>query len=183
MAQRWGINIYVVWKTTRVSFSVCRAFFSYNPYLRDKSRSFLLTARYFVKNDHKLFVLKMAEGWGINIYFVWNTTIVPSSVCRAFLVIMYICVTNHVPFLLTVRYFVKNAYIRNFFLKMAECWGMNIYVVWKTTIISLSVCRAFFSDNPYLHDKSRSSLSVQGKFLSRNHDISNFFSKWRNTGV
>ena len=117
MAECWGINIYVVWKTTIVSLSVCRAFFSYNPYLRDKWRSFLLTGRYFVKNDHKLFVLKMAEGWGINIYFVRKTTIVPLSVCRSLLVTMCICVTNQVLFLLTGRYFVKNACICNFFSK------------------------------------------------------------------
>ena len=84
MAERWGINIYVVGKTTIVSLSVCRAFFSYNPYLRDKSRSFLLTGRYFVKNDHKLFVLKMAEGWGINISFIWKTTIVHLNMSRFF---------------------------------------------------------------------------------------------------
>ena len=177
MAERWSINIYFVWKTTIVPLSVCRAFFSYNPYLRDKSHSFLLTGRYFVKNayisifsqkgrrlEYKLlcrikdhyshlefmasffscnlylrqkshsslsqqgkfrskihdksnFFSKRRNGWGINIYFVWNTTIVPLSVCRAFLFTMCICVTNHVPFLLTGRYFVKNAYICNFFSK------------------------------------------------------------------
>ena len=98
----------------------------------------------------------MAEIWGINIYFVWNITIAPLSVCRDFLVIMCICVTNHVPFLLTVRYFVKNAYIMQFFLKMAERWGINIYVAWNTTIVPLSLCRTFFIYNPYLRDKSRS---------------------------
>ena len=57
------------------------SFFIRNVYLRDESRSFLLTGRYFVKNDHISNVFsKMAEGWGINIYFVWKTTIVHLSV-------------------------------------------------------------------------------------------------------
>ena len=35
---------------------------------------------------------------------------------------------------------------------------------------------SFFSYNVYLRNKSRSSLAQQGEFLSRNPDISNFFS-------
>ena len=122
----WDININVVWKTTIVSLSVCRAFFSYNLYLRDKSRSFFAQRTIFCKKcGHKQFFLKTVDIWDINI----------------------------------------NACIR------------------KTTIVSLSVCRAFFSYNVYLRDKSRSSLAQQDEFLSRNPDISNFFSKWRNAGV
>ena len=114
-AERWGINIYVVWKTTIVPLSACRAFFSYNQYLRDKSRSYFSHCTIFCKKClHKQFFLKMAERWGINIYVVWKTTIVPLSVCWPFLVIIWICVTNHVLFLFTGRYFVKNAYISNF---------------------------------------------------------------------
>ena len=79
--------------------------------------------------------------------------------------------------------FCKKRLHMQFFLKMAERWGINIYFVWKTTIVPLSVCRAFFSYNLYLRDKSCSSLAQQGKFLSRNHDISNYFSKWRNAWV
>ena len=107
----------------------------------------------------------MAERWGINIYVVWNTTIVSLSVCRAFLVIMCFCVTNHVPFLLTVRYFLKNACICNFFSKWRNAG------VWKTTIVSLSVCRAFFSYNPYLRDKSRSFLLTGRYFVKNDHKL------------
>ena len=134
MAERWGINICVVWKTTIAPLSVCRAFFSYNPYLRDKSRSFFAHWTIFCKKClHKQFFLKMAEGWGINIYFIRNTTIVSLSVCRAFLVIMCICVINHVPFLLTVRYFVKNAYICNFFSKWRNA-GVKIFMSYKRSL-------------------------------------------------
>ena len=113
MAERWSINIYVIWKTTIVPLSVCRAFFSYNLYLRDKSRSFFAYWTIFCKKClHKQFFPNMAERWGINIYVIWKTTIVYAE---RFLVIICICVTNHVLFLLTGRYFVKNAYISNFF--------------------------------------------------------------------
>ena len=94
----WDININVVWKTTIVSLSVCWAFFSYNLYLRDKSRSFFAhRERYFVKKcGHKQFFLKTVELWYININVVWKTTIVSLSVCRSFFVITCICVTSQV---------------------------------------------------------------------------------------
>ena len=93
----WDININVVWKTTIVSLSVCRVFFSYNLYLRDKSRSFFAQRTIFCKKcGYKQFFLKTAELWDININVVWKTTIVSLSVCRAFLVITCICVTSHV---------------------------------------------------------------------------------------
>ena len=47
----------------------------------------------------------------------------------------------------------------------------------------LECMTSFFSYNVYLRDKSRSSLAQQDEFLSRNPDIRNFFSKWRNAGV
>ena len=101
--ERWGININVVAeKTTIVPLSVCRAFFSYNLYLRDKSRSFFAHRTIFCKKcisnflSHKQFFLKTVELWDININVVWKTTIVSLSVCRAFLVITCICVTSHV---------------------------------------------------------------------------------------
>ena len=72
-------------------------FFSYNVYLRAKSRSFFAHMRIFCKKClHKQLFLKMVEDRDINIYAVEKTTVVPLSVCRAFLVIMCICVTNHV---------------------------------------------------------------------------------------
>ena len=90
----WDININVVWKTTIVSLSVCWAFFSYNLYLRDKSRSFFAQRTIFCKKcGHKQFFLKKL--WYININVVWKTTIVSLSVW-AFLVITCICVTSHV---------------------------------------------------------------------------------------
>ena len=74
--------------------------------------------------------------------------------------------------------FCKKCLHKQLFLKMVEGRDINIYGVEKTTVVPLSVCRAFFSYNVYLRDKSRSSLVPQGEFLSRNPDISNFFSKW-----
>ena len=147
----WDIKINVVWKTTIVSLSVCRAFFIYNLYLRDKSHSFFW--RYFVKKC--TFFLKMAERWGINIYVVAIKDHYSPLECMSsfFLVIICICVTNHVLFLLTGRNLVKNTDISNFFSKRWNS-GININVVWKTTIVPLSVCRALFSYNLYLRDKS-----------------------------
>ena len=154
------------------------------------------------KWSHKQFFLKMAERWCINIYFVWKTTIVTLSLCRAFLVVICICVKNHVllwlnrvnffqeimtyaifsqnggtlgykylfrlkyhysplecmsrffsrnvylrdksrSFLLTGRYFVKNDHISNVFPKRRNGWGINIYFVWKTTIVHLSMSSFF----------------------------------------
>ena len=184
MVDFWELNINVVWKTTIVSLSVCRAFFSYNLYLRDKSRAFFAHRTISCKKYwHKQFFLKTVDFWELNINVVWKTTIVSLIVWRAFLVIICICVTNHVLFLLAGRYFVKNADISNFFSKRWISGSININVVWKTTIVSLSEWSSFISYNVYLRDKSRSSLAQQGEFLSRNPDISNFFSKGRNAGV
>ena len=94
----WDININVVWKTTIVPFECMSSFFfSYNLYLRDKSRSFFAHRTIFCKKCwHKQFFLKTVDFWDININVVWKTTIVSLSVCRAFLVITCICVTSHV---------------------------------------------------------------------------------------
>ena len=123
----------------------------------------------------------MAERWGINIYFVWNTTIVPLSVCRAFLVITFICVTNHVRFLLTGPYFVKNAHI-TIFSQTGGRLGYTYLCRMKDHYSPLKCMSSFFSYNLYLREKIQSSLAQQGEFLSRNPDISIFFSKWPNAG-
>ena len=164
--------------------SVCRAFFSYNLYLRDKSRSFFAYWTISCKKYwHKQFFLKPVEPWDININVVWKTTIVSFSVCRAFFSYNLYLRDKSRFFLPPGRYFVKKCLHKQFFLKTVALWDININAVRKTTIVSLSVCRAFFSYNVYLRDKSRSSLAQQDEFLSRNPDISNFFSKWRNAGV
>ena len=72
---------------------------------------------------------------------------------------------------------------KQFFLKPVERWDININVVWKTTIVPFECMSNFFSYNVYLRDNSRSSLAQEDEILSRNPDISNLFSKWRNAGV
>ena len=119
-------------------------FFSYNLYLRDKSRSFFARRTIFCKKCwHKQFFHKTVELWDINIDVVWKNTIVSLSVYRAFLVITCICVTNHVLFLLPGMIFCKKCWHKQFYLKTVELWDINIDVVWKNTIVSLSVYRAF----------------------------------------
>ena len=182
MAEIWGINIYFVWNTTIAPLSVCRDFLVIMCNCVTNHVPFLLTGRYFVKNAYIMqFFLKMAGRWGINIYVAWKTIIVRLSVCRAFFSYNPYLRDKSRSFLLTGRYFVKNDHKLSF-LKMAEGWGINIYFVWKTTIVHLSMS-SFFRCKLYLREKSRSSFAQQGKFLSRNHDISNFFSKWRNSVV
>ena len=123
-AERWGINIYVVWKTTIVPLSACRAFFSYNQYLRDKSRSLFWSQDIFCKKcSHKQFFSNTAERWGINIYVVLKDHYSP---LWAFFSYVF---ASQITFFFTGRYFVKNAYISNSFLKLAERWRINIYIV------------------------------------------------------
>ena len=122
------------------------SFFSYNVYLRDKSRSSLAQQDEFLsRNPDKQFFLKMAERWGINVYIVAIKDHYSPLECMSsfFLVIICICVTNHVLFLLTGTIFCKKCWHKQFFLKTVELWDININVVWKTTIVALSVCRAF----------------------------------------
>ena len=119
-------------------------FFSYNLYLRDKSRSFFASRTIFCKKCwHKQFFHKTVDFWELNINVVWKTTIVSLSVYRAFLVITCICVTNHVLFLLPGTIFCKKCWHKQFYLKTVELWDINIDVVWKNTIVSLRVYRAF----------------------------------------
>ena len=145
MVELWDINIYFVWKTTIVLLSVCQVFFCYKVYLLNKSRSFLLHRTLFWKKClHKQFFLKLVELWDINIYFAWKTTIVPLSVCRVF----FFCYNVYLfdksrSFLLHRMIFCKKCLHKQFFLKMVELWDINIYFVWKTTIVPLSVCRVF----------------------------------------
>ena len=97
MAERWGINVDVVAIKDQFPWVYVELFFSYNLYLRDKSRSFFAHRTIFCKKCwHKQFFLKTVELWDININVVWKTTIVALSVCRAFLVITCISVTSHV---------------------------------------------------------------------------------------
>ena len=129
-AEHWGINIYVVWKTTIVPLSACRAFFSYNQYLRDKSRSYFSHCTIFCKKClHKQFFLKMAERWGINIYVVWKTTIVPLSVCWPFFSYHLDLRHKSRSFFVHRTIFCKKCLHKQFFRKLAERWGINIYVV------------------------------------------------------
>ena len=105
---------------------------------------FLLHRTIFCKKClHKQFFLKMVELWDINIYFVWKTTIVPWVYVEFFFVIMCICLTNHVLFLLHRTIFCKKCLHKQFFLEMVELWDINIYFVWNSTIVPLSVYRVF----------------------------------------
>ena len=159
-------------------------FFSYNLYLRDKSRSFFAHRTIFCKKCwHKQFSVKTVELWDININVVWKTTIVSLSVCRVFFSYNLYLRDKSRSFFALRTIFCKKCGHKQFFLKTVDICNININVAWKTTIVSLSVCRAFFSYNVYLRDKSRSSLAQKDDFFSKNPDISNFFSKWRNAGV
>ena len=106
---------------------------------------FLLHRTIFCKKClHKQFFLKMVELWDINIYFVWKTTIVPLSVCRVFCYNVYLLdKSNQFLFLLHRTIFCKKCLHKQFFLEMVELWDINIYFVWKTTIVPLSVYRVF----------------------------------------
>ena len=156
--------------------------FSYHLDLRHKSRSFFVHRTIFCKKClHKQFFLKLAERWRINIYVVWKTTIVPLSVCRVFLVIICIWVTNHVLILVTARYFVKNAYISNFFSKWRNV-GDKYLCRMKDHYSPLECMLTFFSYNLYLRDKSRSFFAHRTIFCKSAY-ISNLFSNRRNAGV
>ena len=71
----------------------------------------------------------------------------PLVYIELFLVIICICVTNHVLFFAPRTIFCKKCLHKQFFLKTAALWDIIINSVRKTTIVSLSVCRAFFSYN------------------------------------
>ena len=93
---------------------------------------------------HKQFSLQMVELWDINIYFVWQTTIVPLSVCRVFFCYNVYLFDKSRSFLLHRMIFCKKCLHKQFFLKMVELCDINIYFAWKTTIVPLSVYRVFF---------------------------------------
>ena len=63
---------------------------------------------------------------------------------EVFLVIICICVTNHVLFFAHRTIFCKKCLHKIFFLEMVERWGTNICVVGKTIIVRFSVCQGFF---------------------------------------
>ena len=147
MAERCGINVYVVAIKDHYSplWVYVELFFSYNLYLRDKSRSFFAHRTIFCKKFwHKQFFVKTVELWDININVVWKTTIVSLSVCWAFFSYNLYLRDKSRSFFAQRTIFCKKCGHKQFFLKTVELWDININVVWKTTIVSLSVCRAFF---------------------------------------
>ena len=127
MAESWGINVYVVARKDQYSPLECMSsFFSYNLYLRDKSRSFFAHRTISCKKYwHKQFFLKTVELWVININVVWKTTIVPLIVCRAFFSYC-ICVTNHVLLWLNRMISCKKSDISNFFSKRWLGYKFNV---------------------------------------------------------
>ena len=185
MAERWGINVYVVAIKDHYSPLECMSsFFSYNLYLRDKSRSFFAHRTIFCKKCwHKQFFLKTVELWDININVVWKTTIVSLSVCRAFFSYNLYLRDKSRSFFAQRTIFCKKCWHKQFFLKTVELWDININVVWKTTIVPLSVCRAFFSYNRVFAWQITFFFGSQDDILVKNTDISNFFSKRWNSGL
>ena len=99
-----------------------------------------------------------------------------------FFVIMCICLTNHVRFLLHSTIFCKKCLHKHFFLKMVELWDINIYFVWKTTIALLSVCQVFFVIRCICLTNHVRFCST-GRYFGKNAYISNFLSKWWNSGI
>ena len=144
MVELCDINIYFVWKTTIIPLSVCRFFFVIICVCLTNHVLFCFIGWYFVKKClHKQFLLKMVELWDINIYFAWKTTIVPLSVYRVFFCYNVYLFDKSRSFLLHRMIFCKKCLHKQFFLKMVELCDINIYFVWKTTIVPLSVCRVF----------------------------------------
>ena len=143
------------------------SFFSYNVYLRDKSRSSLAPRMIsFKKSWHKQFFLKMAERWGINVYVVAiKDHYSPLECMSSFFSYNLYLRDNSRAFFAPRTISCKKYWHKQFFLKTVELWDININVVWKTTIVPLSVCRAFFSYNLYLRDKSRSFFCPQDDIL------------------
>ena len=114
-----------------------------------------------------------------------------------FFVVMCICLTNHVLFCSTGRYFVKNAYISNFFSKW---WNCNVYLLDK----SRSPGNGYFGYKYLFRMKDHYSplecipsffvvmcicltnhvlFCSTGRYFVKNAYISNFFSKWWNSGI
>ena len=156
------------------------SFFSYHVYLRKQITFFFRSTGWisFKISWHKQFFLKMAERWGINIYFVWKTTVIPLSARGAFLVIICICETYQVLFFAHRTIFCKKCLRKQFNLQNGGALGYKYLCRMKDHCSPLECMSCFFSYNVSLRDKSRSSFSQHGEFRSRNPDISNFFSKW-----
>ena len=127
---------------------------------------FLLHRTIFCKKClHKQFFLKMVELWDINIYFVWKTIIVPLSVCRVFSVVMCICLTNHVLFLLHRTIFCKKCLHKQFFLEMVELWDINIFFVVMCICLTNHVLfrstGRYFVNNAYISNWRNSGKSYE----------------------
>ena len=130
MAERWGINIYVVWKTTIVPLSVCWAFFSYNLYLRDKSRSYFGHWTIFCKKClHKHFFLKNGGTLGYKYLCRMKDHYSPLECMSSFFSYNLYLRDKSRSFFAHWTIFCKKCPHKQFFLKLAERWGINIYVV------------------------------------------------------
>ena len=110
----------------------------------DKSRSFLLHRMIFCKKClHKQFFPQNGGTLGYKYLFRLKDHYSPIECIPSFFVVLCICLINHVLFCSTGRYFVKKCLHKQFFLKMVEIWDINIYFVWKTTIVPLRVYGIF----------------------------------------
>ena len=105
---------------------------------------------------HKQLFLKMVEGRDINIYGVEKTTVVPLSVCRAFLVIMCICLTNHVLLRFNKVNFFQEILTKAIFSQNGRTHRYKYLSRIKDHYSPLECISSFFSYNLYLRDKSRS---------------------------
>ena len=132
---------------------------------------------------HKQFFLKMVELCDINILFRIKDHYNPLECMSCFFVIICVCLTNHVLFCFIGWYFVKKCFQKQFFLKMVELWDINIYFVWKTTIVPLSVCRVFFLLSCVFVWQITFVFYSISRYFVKNAYISNFFSKWWNSEI
>ena len=129
------------------------SFFSYNLYLRDKSRSCFAHMTIFCKKClHKQLFLKMVEDRVINIYVVWKTTIVPLSAWRAFLVIMCICLTNHVLLWFNKVNFFQEILTKAIFSENGRTHRYKYFCRMKDHYSSLECMPSLFRYNLYLRD-------------------------------
>ena len=154
---------------TKAIVSFCMSsFFSYNVFAWQVTFLFLPPRTIFCKKMlHMQFFLKTVALWDINSNAVRKTTIVPLSVCRAFFSHNLYLRDKSRSFFAHRTISCKKYWHKQFFLKTVELWDININVVWKTTIVFLSVCRAFFSYNLYLRDKSRSFFAPRTIFCKK----------------
>ena len=158
-------------------------FFCYNVYLLQKSRSCLLHRTIFCKKClQKQIFFQNGGTLGYKYLFRLKDHYSPIECIPSFFVVMCICLTKYVLFLLHRTIFCKKCLHKQFFLKMVEPWDINIYFVWKTSIVPLSVCRVSFViiciclTNHVL-------FSSTERYFVNNAYISNFFSKWWNSGI